>query len=437
MRRPSCPVDPLEQAWIEFRLQWLSAALGPEAMRSASFVTPAQLGIADPLSAEQLPSVFERLQRIAFPTKTPVSLVFGETPFGEPDAEHARTISIPPRALSASLSKLMANLVVDVCFRRLQDTGALHGEVRSDLLAELASVYFGLAYYPANECVGRRLSTGISMEQLSVPVKQRNMTGRMFGYALALWIRARGDLDTPWLDSLRLDVREAVASSLRYLDRVGQPFFCREHLGHDPERLTRPQIESLLNHDSTTHVIIGLWQLGQFDDPGPAVFERVLQLLDHAVPEIRWTAAQALALSSDASPAIVQGLVQSLSDREGQVRASAATSLGYLRPDNQQVISQITRMLQDPDRHVAHSAGWALGRFGKAAALASRGLALLLRQSLIDCDHWSIDMLVGSLNLIVDEFEPLIPQIVKPHEKDLREMLSLALQEHRQRSDDQ
>ena len=437
MPRPVCPVDPLQKAWIEYRMQWLSSVFGVERLSQASFLTPESLGFKQ-VTADNFVSFFERLHRQAFPEKTPFTICLDDA-YHQAELQLAddhespqipRTIHLPEFS-SKPVSRQAANVVVEICHRRLLECGQLDEDSHSELLAELASVFFGLAFYPTNECVGRGATTGSTVETLVVPVKQTHMTGRMFGYAIALWIDVRNEQVFRWQRSLRLDVREAAEQSLRYLERNNDSFFSEENLGNNPDHLTQGQISQLIDDPSPSKVIIGLWQMGRHHWLSRIGTDRVVKLLEHEVPEIRWTAAQALALADDGTPAMIEALVKSLSDRVDQVRANAATALGFLAKPGEQVVRQVSHLLKDADRSVACSAAWTLGRFGSSALPAKSLLVRLLRQSLVECDHWSIDLLVGALDQIVDQFEDLVSDIAKPDEYEMRELLFQALKDHR------
>ncbi len=432
MPRIRCPVDPLEKAWIEYRLQWCSHVFGAQALRKAHVVTPRDVGIGKSLEFHDLPRAFDEVQRIAFPAKKPLRLSLGDQAiqFQRPESDESYIhFQVNP---DQSASQTFAGLLIELCHRRLVESGAIQQGDRSELLSELATVFFGIAIIPANECVGRTWATGASMEIIPLPVKRGHLTGRMFGYAIAAWVTAKQVTDQRWFKELCPDVREATRKSIDYLHSEPAPYFSSETIGNNPDAATKREILDLIGSASTSKIIVGLWQLAGLERISEREFEQVVPLLEHPVPEIRSAAAESISLADSASPAIIEALVRSLGDRYEQVRAGAARTLGFLRPQDERIVDQIQRLLHDADRDVAFSAGWALGRFGSIAQAAIPSLIKLLRRSLIECEHQAIDTIVGSLDSISVEFEALIPEIVDRDENELYSLVHDALVRHRQ-----
>jgi hypothetical protein len=98
-------------------------------------------------------------------------------------------------------------------------------------LTDLLTVFLGLGVFTANAALKENYWQDGRFSGWSI-ARQGYLSMNMFGYALALFAKARGDDDPAWASELRLDVRAAFRQSKRLLaEEHGAEVVYADHVG--------------------------------------------------------------------------------------------------------------------------------------------------------------------------------------------------------------
>ena len=236
--KASCPVGPDESAWVEGRFSWLSEQFGAEPPKNAPVVLPTPEFFPDPYDGnpEGVPALFGRVcdylgldparfeLALYSEADRPGLVDGGGKPLGGTAGlyqggerpvvwvEHSR-LSDPPA--------LVATLIHEACHDLLLGAGRLRGdEPDHEFVTDLLTVYMGLGVITANATIRESHWRGGGWSGWSVG-RQGYLTQPMYGYALALFARARGESKPGWLRHLRPDVRLPCKVAIRYLAEAG------------------------------------------------------------------------------------------------------------------------------------------------------------------------------------------------------------------------
>ena len=116
---------------------------------------------------------------------------------------------------------LVATLIHEACHDLLLGAGRLTGdEPDHELVTDLLTVYLGLGIITANATIRESNWRSGGWEGWSIG-RQGYLTQTMYGYALALYARAREEAKPGWLGHLRPDVRVPYKKAIRYLAEMG------------------------------------------------------------------------------------------------------------------------------------------------------------------------------------------------------------------------
>jgi hypothetical protein len=238
--RPSCPVGPNERAWIEGRFAWLSGQFGSARPRNAPVILPTPEFFPDPCHGlpTDLPPLFERVcgylgldsarfDLAVYSEANRPGLVDGA---GRPPGGTAglyeggeRPVVWIEESGLADPAALVATLIHEACHDLLLGAGRLRGdEPDHEFVTDLLTVYMGLGIITANATIREAYWRGGGWAGWSIG-RQGYLTQPMYGYALALFARARGELHPKWLKHLRADVRVPCKQGIRYLNARSDP----------------------------------------------------------------------------------------------------------------------------------------------------------------------------------------------------------------------
>ncbi len=120
----------------------------------------------------------------------------------------------------ADATLLVSVLAHELAHSRLLGEGHLTGEEPDgEALTDLAVVFFGLGIFPANSAVRYMQWSDGNWSGWSA-ARTGYVPEPLYGYALALYARARGEEDPAWAAQLRPNVRSVLRASLCYMARI-------------------------------------------------------------------------------------------------------------------------------------------------------------------------------------------------------------------------
>lgn len=232
----ACPIDAPTREWIDDRWKWLEQQFGLERLRTCRVILPLREYFPDPYNRTEADArrMLERtcgyldidqtaIDLTLYEDKSEIKnkeLLKGRKEIPLPTSKRYR-ISVEisylndPLALAATILRELSLILL------AQKDCRSVGEREYEPLAELLTIFLGLGVITANAAVIEKV------HQFGVFLWQIGRTGyldmRMFGYALALFARARGEAAPDWAKILRLDVRTAFKQSMRFLDQETMP----------------------------------------------------------------------------------------------------------------------------------------------------------------------------------------------------------------------
>ncbi len=240
--RPRCPVPEEERQWLEERWRWLEDAFGASAPVEATVVLPTADFFPDAYepSPDAALVLFERVQRYMGLADQRVRIGF----YAEQDEpwRHDPNLAGGERRGAAGLFRAGywgAEPTIHLELGQLRDPLALVATIAHELghvhlighrrldpdetpdhepLTDLLTVFLGLGVFSANSVIRERNWQDLGTFGWSVG-RLGYLTQEAYGYALALFARARGEAKPPWADHLCTDVRAYLKQSARYLRR--------------------------------------------------------------------------------------------------------------------------------------------------------------------------------------------------------------------------
>lgn len=234
----SCPVGPDERAWAEGRFAWLTGQFGAQAPKDAPVILPTPEFFPDPCHGkpEDIPPLFgrvcgylgldpNRFELALYSEARRPSLVDEDgRPLGGTVGLYEggdRPIVWVEYSQLADPPALVATLIHEACHDLLLGTGRLRGdEPDHEFVTDLLTVYRGLGVITANSTIREAYWRGGGWEGWRIG-RQGYLSQPMYGYALALFARARGEARPAWLKHLRPDVRVPCAQGIRFLAETG------------------------------------------------------------------------------------------------------------------------------------------------------------------------------------------------------------------------
>jgi hypothetical protein len=245
VRPPACPVDPVQQRWIEDSMQWFAREFGESAaLGEVALPVPEFYPVAFAARPDQIRQQFRRVCRQMNVNPWRVILILRDKSGAGLGVrrERGRVLAlfhkswIGPDRIQLDTSSLADPLLLTAALAHELGHERLLGEGRvttaredHERLTDLITVYFGLGVFNANAAVthwkaGRRCTaTPVSAPggaMLSSAEKVLNL-GYLdkdeFGYGLACWARLRGEREPRWMRYLNPAVRASMKQGLAYL----------------------------------------------------------------------------------------------------------------------------------------------------------------------------------------------------------------------------
>jgi Pentapeptide repeats (8 copies) len=223
---PECPVSPDVQKWIEARFDWLIDQFGIERLQSINVILPTEDFFPNAYrpTPESVRMVFHRVcDYVGIDWKT-IELHFyediGQRTRGlyEPTSEKHRVwieakMLDDPLALVGTMAHELAHMHL-LGHRRVTPEAEDH-----EPLTDLLTVFLGMGVITANAVIRESHWHAGTWAGWSIS-RGGYLTMPMYGYALALFARARGEEQPPWAKSLRADVLSDFQKAQRYLEVV-------------------------------------------------------------------------------------------------------------------------------------------------------------------------------------------------------------------------
>lgn len=231
----TCPVPPADKAWIEARFGWLTDEFGAECLLQGVQVLPTtEFFPAHYEGAED--ELVELMQRVAGymradPSRLRLQFYDERLPhfvenkgggtaglYNEVDGYfdiwlESATLDDPLHVV-ATLAHELGHV------RLLGERRISADEEDHEPLTDLLTVFLGLGIITSNSVIHENYWETGQFAGWSIG-KRGYLTMEKYGYALALYARARNELDPAWLRHLRPDVRTACKRGLRYIVETG------------------------------------------------------------------------------------------------------------------------------------------------------------------------------------------------------------------------
>lgn len=240
--QPTCPVAADEKEWIENRMAWLVRELGSERLLKHKTILPTTefFPASYQRTEDDLRDILARVSRFMDldAEKIQLNLYQDDHPkfqgewnkgtaglYFEADGKFNVWLEVSilddPNAVVATLAHELGHVIL------LGQKRLLPEEPDHEPLTDLLTVYLGLGILTANAVIHESYWHSGYMSGWKMG-RSGYLSMDMFGYALALYARARAENPPTWLNHLRPDVRSACRQGLRYLERGGE---CGFHFG--------------------------------------------------------------------------------------------------------------------------------------------------------------------------------------------------------------
>ncbi len=395
---PRPPLDIVEKAWVETRMQWLAETLGVPRMLAVPVALPEPEwfgGDYDGTSENARQLMTRICQHLKVPARQIELQVAGrQCQVGSSGEFSEEVVPVSDQQLHdpIALTVVVAHQLVRPLLP-LNDLAVQNGREVSWLI-ELACVYLGLGVYVANAVVTESTRQGHHACDSGSPLP--HLPARMAGYALALFAHVRGESRPAWKSYLRLDALAAFHSGLKYLQRTGDTLFSSETAGQPPGAASTEGLLRQLTTGSRSARVAALWALRDRRHAATAVLA-VASCLHDRLPAMREEAARTLAGYGPVATSAVPSLIELLHDTHYPTRAAAVLALGELETHSQEVLQHLVPLLSDPERDVIFRAAEAVSKFGEGGEDAIPALLSALRSALIRCDHGLIQALTHAL----------------------------------------
>jgi len=233
--QPLCPLDTAEKAWVELRMNWLSAKLGQQRLLHATVMLPTPEFFPDELdgSAEDASKVFRRLCNHVKVDPQDILLSVESNP-AMTGAAGLYIQEIPPRILVnefelSDSESLVAILAHELAHHRLMGEQRVSGEeFDNELLTDLTTVVLGLGLFLARSPRNWR-SQYFKWEATDFN-RTEYMSPPMFGHALAHLAWFENDRRPHWIRHLPYEARHSLKQAIRYLFETGDSSFTPQSL---------------------------------------------------------------------------------------------------------------------------------------------------------------------------------------------------------------
>jgi len=239
---PKCPLDSESKEWVEESFNWLIEAVGSDVLRNVEVILPIEEHFPDRYDGSRA-SIRQMAERICgYMDVDPkcIELQF----FDSEEDRHLHPLAVEEKSrnhdLGSYLRRRDGKQVIRLDVNQARDPqmmvatiahelghAILIGEDRLDPehpdhepITDLLTVVYGLGIFNAN--------TTVVFEQFTNQQYQGwrmggagYLTEEAFGYALALFAYARGEVKPEWQSFLSVNVRSYFRSGLKYLLKTG------------------------------------------------------------------------------------------------------------------------------------------------------------------------------------------------------------------------
>lgn len=239
---PKCPVDSESKEWIEQSFNWLTEELGPHVLREVEVILPTEEHFPDPYdgSRTSIKRMAERVCEYMAIDPKAIDLQF----FDSEDDNHIHPLALeegrPQHDLGSYLKRRDGKQVIRLDVNQSRNPqmmvatiahelahAILIGEDRLDPehpdhepITDLLTVFYGLGVFNANTTVVFEQFTNQQYQGWKVG-GGGYLTEEAFGYALALFAYARGEVSPAWKTYLNTNIRSYFKAGLKYLIRTG------------------------------------------------------------------------------------------------------------------------------------------------------------------------------------------------------------------------
>ena len=276
-----CPIDAATKEWIDRRWVWLEQQFGSKTLREANVILPRAEFFPDAFSGSE-ENAEQMLRRVCDymgidADKTQLFLYEDRNPVHEGRWRQGTSglyreesgvfeIWLEASNLTDPVG-MIGTLAHEVAHIHLLGHGRISDEEEDhEPLTDLLTVFLGMGVFTANSVIHEHYwnsghFSGWSMGRrgyLSMP---------MYGYALALFARSRGENNPSWAKQLRPDVRAAFKQAIKVLDtpeenrcypvNASQPAEDAEHEDRDQQDGSDESLEGLSVDENIADEIAG------------------------------------------------------------------------------------------------------------------------------------------------------------------------------------
>jgi hypothetical protein len=235
-----CPVDAETKEWLEESFNWLIDEMSAETLSANEVVLPTAEYFPDPYAGKpgQIKRMLERICHFmdVEPREIELQLYSKALEDQARPAKPSRDEGHPLFNYQKRKNKYYLKVEVSEAAKPdgLVATIAhelghviLHGEKRLDparrdheRMTDLLTVFYGMGIFTANSAFSLAEARRSHYEG-GPTLRQGYMTEEMYGYALALFVHARGESKPKWASHLGVNVRHYFKQGLKFLTKTG------------------------------------------------------------------------------------------------------------------------------------------------------------------------------------------------------------------------
>jgi hypothetical protein len=341
-----------------------------------------------------------------------------QDPLGRYNQGDPATIDLNPLQLSDPES-VVGTLAHELAHEILIG-GGLVEDNNEDLerMTDLLPIFLGLGIFGANSALREQSFREGRTSWWSIQ-KRGYLPMRMHAYGLALFAWARQEALPGWSAHLRLDIREAMLSGLKFLEKTSDTTLDLAWASPTEDAPKVTDWVQRLAHRSPSHRLLSLHHLAEHGPAAASACQDIARLLSDSDPDIPGAAAYALAQIGPAATICLPDLQVLLTSRVASQRVQAAYALGAIARNDSHVISDLLWSLDDNDCEVAGAAAYALGKCGAGDERVASRLLAKYETALIKCDYRQIELVATALLEAVVDAPALVRQHFQPLGYDL------------------
>jgi hypothetical protein len=243
-----------------------------------------------------------------------------------------------------------------------------------------------------------------------------------YASAIAAWVRQQPH--PRWDRHLRMDIRQPMKKSLRYLLKTQDSFFRPDTLGQKILEQTQSQWLNLAMEQSASRQIVAVRHIRHeprlAEEQAKLLKEKLRSRNQFIVLNTLWT-VEAMKLNSEEILDEMRGLIDHPSD---EVRSKAAYTLTILRAIDDRTVDRLTNMIGSNVWFVTHSAAFALSSLEVVPDYVLKPMNQGLKKALQNCEYGLIPHFVNAFNRWLDDPESYFKMLWAD---DSPELLGVAL----------